>query len=92
MGCGKPCRCSTYREHLLSVGIAASAMPTRRGEVVDFLTRERALAKDADAYRRLRKEGLQPKGVDGSHRLEARADRAIEVETGVLVGDVPTGG
>lgn len=90
MSCGKPCACPSYREHLLSVGFAASAMPSRKGDVIHTERRERQFGKDADAYRRLRRSGLQPPHVDGSHRLEAHADRAIEIETGKLVGDLTT--
>lgn len=91
MSCGKPCACPSYRDHLLSVGIAASAMPSRKGDVVRTERKESAFAKDAAAYRRLRRDGLQPPHVDGSHRLEAGATSAIEVETGVLAS-TPTGG
>jgi hypothetical protein len=77
----------------LSVGVAASAMPSRRGDVIHTEQREQTFGKDADAYRRLRRDGLQPPHVDGSHRLEARADRASEVESGALVSDfASTGG
>lgn len=69
--CGHPCACFSYREHLLSVSIAAAATPSRRPEVVDIDRREKALALDAPAYKRLRRDGLQPDHVDGSHRLEA---------------------
>jgi hypothetical protein len=33
--------------------------------------REREMSKDNDAYRRLRRDGVQPKRVDGSAKLEA---------------------
>ena len=93
MSCGKPCGCPSYRDHLLSVGVAASAMPSRKGGVIHTEAREVAFGKDADAYRRLRKDGLQPPHVDGSHRLEAGANHSIEVESGALVGDfASTGG
>lgn len=71
MPCGHVCACPSYREHLLSISVSAAALPSRKPEVVDIDRREKALAKDAPAYRRLRKDGLQPDHVDGSHRLEA---------------------
>lgn len=80
MTCGKPCSCPSYREHLLSVSIGAAALPSRMGSVIDTERRERAFGKDADAYRRLRRDGLQPQHVDGSHLLEATARTAAEVE------------
>lgn len=88
MDCGKPCACPTYRDHLLSVGIAASATPSRRPATAATEVQERQLDRDLDAYRRLRKDGLQPKGIDGSARLEARADHKLEVEAGRLLADV----
>ena len=89
MDCGKACRCESYRAHLLSVGFAATAMPTRRPLAASIEASQVALAKDAPAYRRLRKDGIQPKGVDGCARLEARANHLAEVETGRLVSDLP---
>lgn len=40
------------------------------------------LARDRDAYKRLRKNGLQPGHVNGSARLERDATMPIEVESG----------
>jgi hypothetical protein len=33
------------------------------------------------AYKRLRKNGVQPKGIDGAAALEARASTVAEVES-----------
>lgn len=88
MSCGKPCQCPSYRDHLLSVGVAASAMPSRRGDVARTEARERVLAKDMSAYKRLRRDGLQPAHVDGSARLEQRATDRLEVETGRLLSEM----
>lgn len=88
MDCGKPCHCESYRSHLLSVGFAASALPSRKGTVSTVEAKERTLDGDLDAYKRLRQDGLQPKSVDGSRRLEQRAEHAIEVESGLLLSDV----
>lgn len=92
MGCGKPCDCPSYRDHLLSVGIGAAALPSRRGGVHENEAREQALSKDLRSYRNLRLDGLQPPRIDGSHRLEQGADHALEVEAGQLVSDFTTGG
>lgn len=88
MACGKPCNCASYREHLLSVGFAASAMPSRHATVADTTVREKKLDKDLDAYKRLRADGLQPKSIYGTDRLEKHADHALEVESGRLLADV----
>jgi hypothetical protein len=37
-----------------------------------------------DAYKRLRKDGLQPKKIDGSHMVEAKAKESYQVETGLV--------
>jgi hypothetical protein len=64
------------REKILSLGV------TRYRKEAD--KRDRQLAKDRDAYRRLRMEGLQPPRLDGAHRLEAEAVTSLEVQTGVV--------
>lgn len=43
---------------------------------------ERQWGKDMPAYARIRKEGLQPKNIDGCAELEARAHDRLEVEMG----------
>lgn len=91
-GCGRPCGCASYRDHLLSVGIGAAALPTRKGGVSETERKERELSKDLRSYRNLRLDGLQPPRIDGSHRLEQHADHALEVESGRLVSDFMTGG
>lgn len=40
------------------------------------------LARDRDAYKRLRRDGLQPPHVHGSEQLERDATMPIEVEMG----------
>lgn len=64
---------AAFREKLLSVGVMR-----RTGAV----TREQQLAKDRDAYARLRAEGLQPRTVEGSADLEATTDHRHEIEMG----------
>jgi hypothetical protein len=41
--------------------------------------------RDMAAYKRLRDQGLQPKHVDGSAKLEAQASDRFEIEMGHLV-------
>jgi hypothetical protein len=68
------------REKLLSISVAKAR---RKPDAKD-----RALAKDLEAYRRLRHEGLQPPSVDGAARLERQAVTKLEIETGVLNTDL----
>lgn len=48
--------------------------------VADTNRREDALTKDREAYKRLRRDGLQPDNVDGSAQLEARVIDQIELD------------
>lgn len=74
-----------------SVGFSASSMPTRKIAINDqdkFLATKE---KDVAAYRRLRKDGLQPKTTSGSAALEATANSRWEVETGMKLGSAKLG-
>jgi hypothetical protein len=65
--------------------MAASAMPTRSNVgTIDFQTKKSHA--DVAAYKRLRKDGLQPKMVKGSAEMESRAVSKWEVETGTNLG------
>lgn len=44
--------------------------------------RDKDFAKDAAAYRRLKADGLQPRGVDKSAMLEKAANHKSEVQLG----------
>jgi hypothetical protein len=80
--CGHPCACKTYREHLLSVGFAASAMPSRKGVVAGMERQEARLGKDMDAYQRLRRDGVQPHRIEGCAAVEKVATTRQMVEGG----------
>lgn len=45
--------------------------------------------RDMHAYKRLRDQGLQPKHIDGSAKLEARATDRLEVEMGLSLEGSP---
>lgn len=55
------------------VRMSGSAMPTRHN-VAQLNSKERALDKDLDAYKRIRQTGGQPTKIDGSAKLEKIAD------------------
>lgn len=55
------------------VRMSGAAMPTRHN-VAQLNFKERALDKDLDAYKRIRKSGGQPTKIDGSAKLEKIAD------------------
>jgi len=66
-----------------NVVVAASCMPTRSNINFDKSHEKESLqAKDMAAYKRLRKEGLQPRGIDGSSHLEKHAESKYEIKAG----------
>ena len=68
-----------------SVSMAASAMPTRSNAgMIESSTK--VMHKDVAAYKRLRKDGLQPKTVKGSANLESRAVSKWEIQTNTSLG------
>ena len=77
--------CGGVMGKLMSVPrISPSAVPTR-GSVIDMdATRkaEKQKVADMDAYKRLRKNGVQPPAINGSARLEAKAEEKHEVNSG----------
>lgn len=72
MPCAKGC-CDTFAEHVRSVTFATKELP-------GINSRESRLRKDLDAYKRLRKEGLQPLSTQGAARVEAIAEIPQQVE------------
>lgn len=71
MPCARGC-CGSSREHYLSIRLSAACTPTRSGAVVNKLESDKAFAKDGPAYKRLRKDDLQPDHIDGCAELEAK--------------------
>ena len=84
MSCSRGC-CPDQRTHYLSIGISAAAMPTRSGPVIAKLQSDKAFDKDGAAYKRLRKQGLQPRQIDGSAEIEVKAETRVEVESGKVL-------
>jgi len=87
------CR-GVVRKYFGEVHIAASATPTRGthdGKEINWAgtkAKERAKEKDMEAYKRLRSEGIQPKGIDGAAYVERHAGSKWEVQSGtVLTGE-----
>lgn len=67
-----------------SIQVAPSAL----GSTQAIVSRQRddALDKDLDAYKRLRKNGLQPKAIDGSAALEKSDIRSqFDIDLGHVV-------
>ena len=90
MACSKP-HCTEdalcFRCKALTISISAHALETKGKPVVAIDKKEGGWKVDIPAYRRLRKQGLQPKSIDGSARIEARAETKAEVELGKIIED-----
>lgn len=52
------------------------------GRAYEVKMKDRQFEKDASAYRRLRKDGVQPTHVDGSALAESLATHKAEIEIG----------
>lgn len=66
--------------------IASAARPTSPGAIqaVQKNEYEKSLEKDLPAYKRLRKQGFQPKSTVGAAALEAGATTKFEVQSGKI--------
>jgi hypothetical protein len=79
MSCARGC-CATRREHYQSIVIGADrTKPMSNGYTLDF---ERQEQRDMEAYKRLRKQGLQPPNWTGCAALEQRAETETEITLG----------
>jgi hypothetical protein len=65
--------------------IAPSAMGTRHPNAARAALKDPQLDKDREAYRRLRRNGEQPKHVGGSAYIEATASESCEITTGRII-------
>lgn len=72
---------------VLSVAVAPSATPSRRGgaEAQRINAKERQWQRDMGAYKEMRRQGLQPNHIDGAADLTARAETLTEIETGTVL-------
>lgn len=64
--------------------VAAEAQPNRKADLAMKKASEKQLEVDREAYRRLRREGVQPSGINGSTELEG-ASTQFEIEYGRLL-------
>lgn len=69
------------REKLLSIGVK------KYSKMMD--EKDRNLSNDMDAYKRLRRQGLQPPRIDGCRDLEKQAVTRDEIQTGVVQPWIP---
>jgi hypothetical protein len=74
-----------------TVQVAPSATPTRSPGIQSRKQADKALESDLGAYRRLRRQGLNPKSTTGAAELEKRAETTFEVDSGQLAADKAKG-
>jgi hypothetical protein len=60
-------------------------MGTRHPEAARAKVKDPLLEKDRDAYKRLRRNGEQPKHVGGSAFFEAKANESCEITIGQII-------
>lgn len=75
--CSRGC-CPSQAEHYRSLVYSKAGIGTKHD-------RERKLSADMEAYRRLRKQGLQPPRIDGASVTEKHATTKAEVESGAVI-------
>lgn len=63
-----------------SVRIGAEAQPTRKPATIEKGLWARGMDRDMDAYKKLRAEGLQPTGIQGSHEKMMTSSDYKQVE------------
>lgn len=73
MACPRGC-CDDYRTHIRGVNIGSFPAPETHYE--------NKLGKDRDAYKALRRDGLQPKSVKGAYAVQQNATTELEVTLG----------
>jgi hypothetical protein len=56
------------------------------GPVSELAQRERVLAQDMDAYKRMRRQGLQPGHLAGSATVEREARNPLEIRHPRIIG------
>lgn len=65
------------------VAFGANSTTTRGGEVASVNDRAKRWDKDMPAYKRLRQQGYQPRGIDGSAEVERKAKHDWQINTGL---------
>lgn len=63
-----------------NVRMGANSTTSRGASVAEANARAKRWDKDMPAYKRLRQQGYQPKGIDGAARVEQSASTVAEVE------------
>jgi len=67
------------------IRMGMNSTTSRGSKVAQINKTERQWNVDMPAYKRLRREGLQPKRIDGAAEIEKKAEHKFQVETGIGV-------
>ena len=65
------------------IRMGMNSTTSRGSKVAQINKTERQWNVDMPAYKRLRREGLQPKRIDGAAEIEKKAEHRFQVETGI---------
>ena len=84
-GCMRCFKCREGTGCIRAVSFAPSAMPNRYPEVQPVIDKDKQWDRDMPAYKRIRRNGVQPPHIDGSAALESHANDQFEVEMGKIV-------
>lgn len=68
---------------VLGVRMGANTTTTRGQQVAEVNNRAKSWEKDMPAYKRLRKQGYQPRTIDGAADVERKAKHDWQVNTGL---------
>jgi hypothetical protein len=81
---------NAYREKLLSLQFAPSAMPSRRDGAHCAIAKagDKKLSKDLESYKRMAESGLRPKSLENAAEIESRCESSFEVERGMSAADM----
>lgn len=76
------CDCGGVKRLRIGVGVnvSAHALETKGGEVRASDAMEARWQRDMPAYKRMRRQGMQPDGIDGAARLEDKVADQIDIE------------
>lgn len=65
------------------IRMGMNSTTSRGSRVAEINKTERQWNVDLPAYKRLRREGLQPKRIDGAAEVEKKAEHKFQIETGI---------
>lgn len=84
--CKEPDCDLVYGAHPWSFSVASAALPTRgNAHTVATNATEKRWDRDMPAYKELRRQGLQPRRIDGAADLAATASTELEIEYGKTI-------